>query len=235
MTITALVKLLRAPGTLEDVKKYVKENPGSVREKDEETGRIALHDAVDATVLEENHDRVTVVGLEKITLLLQSYPEGITEKDKQGRLPLHVAAASLIDAPQCLRTLVNEYGAATKIFDSEGYLPVHCAISAQNFGTAAYLIENQTGAVVGTEMEEAPPLLDMAIRYDAPYDFIQLLLERVPGCAEEVGRRRPFTPSYCFVVWGFSTKGGASSKRKPECAAKGRCQRISAHSPRGPL
>ena len=41
----ALLKLLQE-GSIDEVKAYVKDNPESVKEKDAETGRLAIHGAV---------------------------------------------------------------------------------------------------------------------------------------------------------------------------------------------
>ena len=89
---SALVQLLRE-GTLEQVKSYVKQNPESVKEKDEETGRIALHDAVDASINDED-ELVGVVELEKVMILLETYPMGVTE-ERQAR-PTATACSSRV-------------------------------------------------------------------------------------------------------------------------------------------
>lgn len=177
-----LVKLLRE-GTLAQVKTYVKKNPESVKQKDEETGRIALHDAVDSFTFEDGHQRI--IGLEKITFLLDIHRMGATEMDKRGRLPLHViAAAPTVHARRHLDALIQSFGSATGIRDSEGYLPVHSAILASKFRMAKYLIEKHVGSIDATSMQKVPPLLELALQNGATTAFIRLLLQKAPHCAE---------------------------------------------------
>lgn len=186
MPYSTLVTLIHE-GKLKQVKDYVQKHPESVKEKNEETGQIALHYAFIPFALEGGR---TVVALEKIRFLLDKYPEGIAQKDKSGQLPLHVFVSLFIRGERMrplLQILLELFPVATRIRDSNGHFPLHCAIKTRNFAMAEYLLDHHVGDIdVRGVKGVLPPLLCFAFKYRAPIDFIRSLLEKAPSCATSI-------------------------------------------------
>lgn len=174
-----LLKLL-LEGTLDEMKAHVKANPESVKEKDGESGRLALHHAI---------IHCAQVEPAKIAFLLDEYPEGATEGDNSGSLPLHYSA--YVDDMNAQNTtwmtvltllLMEPIRVATSARDCRGRLPVHRVIIAHKFNAATHLIHMHQGNIDATCEEGS--LLHLALKYDAPDEFIRLIIEKVPKCLQ---------------------------------------------------
>ena len=59
-----------------------------------------------------------------ITLLLQHNPAGLRVANKKGKLPVHLACASLTEHEDIIRLLVENYPEGTAIKDKDDYLPI---------------------------------------------------------------------------------------------------------------
>ena len=180
-----LCELLRDGCSLEDVTAFVQEHPESVTERDETTGRLALHNAVEESKGEDNET------LNKVALLLCANPKGAAEADTMGKLPLHLLAAQSAFRPLMLHLLLKLYGGATIVRDSNGSFPLHIAIVTMNFETAMLLLREYVGAMDGTVTEGFETLLQLALDCEAPDEFIRLLADRAP-------EGKIVSPSHCF-------------------------------------
>lgn len=173
-----LVTLLRK-GSLKEIKAYVQDHPESVTAKDERTGRIALHYAVEESNKGDDDEK-----LAKLSFLLLSNLKGVTEKDREGRLPLHVfAAEQRTFRPALLRLLLTLYGGATSVRDVDGSFPLHLAMASRQFDTSTVLLQKHVGTVDATATHSFEPLLHTALLCGAPHHFLLLLVERAPDCA----------------------------------------------------
>jgi ankyrin repeat protein len=150
----------------------VKQRPDSVRDRDENR-RIPLHHAV-----------MKRAPFEKVYALFRAFPEGVTVRDATGSVPLHYAD-HLDDRVTSWRItlliLMNErLSRMYLVRDDQGRLPLHRAIMAHKFHVAAFLLEKHTSEVDASCQEGT--LLHLALKYDAPDEFIQLIVDKVPSC-----------------------------------------------------
>jgi hypothetical protein len=84
-------------GSFEDVKSYIERNPLSVREQCPDSGTLPLHRLLFPSHCEFEKDWPVLFSYdilhrkEKVHLLVETYPEGLTVKDNDGQIPLHAA------------------------------------------------------------------------------------------------------------------------------------------------
>ena len=111
-------------GSLSDVKTYILEHPECVKEKDEGTGRLPIHNAV----FDEVDDVNLQIGHEKISLLINAYPQGLAVQDALGWLPLHLVAIAPFETPNVLHLVLSSFRMAMAVEDDEGIIPLYLAI-----------------------------------------------------------------------------------------------------------
>jgi ankyrin repeat protein len=159
-------------GSNEEFAALVREHPESTREQDE-NGRIALHHAV-----------MTNAPFEKVYALFRACPEGVTIRDATGSVPLHYAD-HLDDMVTSWRVtllilMIERFSSLYQVRDDQGRLALHRAILAHKFNVARFLLQKHTGEVDASCHEGT--LLHLALKYDAPDAFVQLIVEKVPSC-----------------------------------------------------
>jgi hypothetical protein len=139
---------------LDQVVAHVQANPECLREKDAETGRLVLHDAL----------ADYYVSLDKIQYLIITYPQSVYEKDAEGFMPLHVASAALKVRLDVFRYLLTAGPLAVEVEVSNGHRPLYLAIKSKVFDKAEILLEQSVGNFNVTSNRSEPPLLHLAIR-----------------------------------------------------------------------
>jgi hypothetical protein len=121
----------------------------------------------------------------KVAFLLSANPMGLTEKDKMGRLPLHVFVTprfTHVQHAEMLRLLLNSFPSASNIRNLQGFSPLYLAISNTRFLTATILLEEHVGDIDCTCIKSCQPFFLLALQNGAPYAFLRLLMQRAPEC-----------------------------------------------------
>ena len=182
-----LLRLLRF-GTLAEVETYVQAHPESLREKDAETGRTVLHDAV-TNYKRDNVEEPQSVPLYKIQCLVEAYPYGIYEKDNKGWTPLHVLSTIHIwrrgvgrtAAPHVFDYILKIGPSALEVKDSDGHCPLYLAIIFRCFRKAHCMLEQADGERIESWSHSAePPLLHLAVQNRAPEYFVRAFIRKIP-------------------------------------------------------
>jgi ankyrin repeat protein len=199
MVVSELDRLL-CFGSYEDVKSYVQQNPQSIREPCPERGTLPVHRIFSDPQLwyrdeewqvsfpPENHHRI-LHRQEKLALLMELYPGGLTVQDaKNGQVPLHAAVVDGRDedddeAMELLASVFRACPAASQVRDLRGCTPLEIAIRKRNFDQAHYLLQNHWGAIAAVHKGNMP-ILEAALQYYAPTDFLRLLICKVDRCAQ---------------------------------------------------
>jgi hypothetical protein len=107
------------------LEKRIREHPHEAREVDELDGCLPIHDVVGwSRFLETN----TAAPLSLVCLLIEVHPDGLHVRDKERRVPLHLAL--YIPCIDCFRAVLYNGGVdATTIQDEYGLTPLHMSIA----------------------------------------------------------------------------------------------------------
>jgi ankyrin repeat protein len=133
---------------LDEVEAFVKEHPNRVTERGGEPEGLAIHYAVGELMT------YSVDTFGKVAFLLTANPQGATEKDKSGRLPLHLLATQSTLRPEMLRLLLNSFPGATNISDLYFNSPLHLALRCRNHGAAMILLREHVGELDGLNKQQ---------------------------------------------------------------------------------
>jgi ankyrin repeat protein len=143
-------------GTVEEVRSYIERNPLSVQQQCPYSGTLPLHRVVSLPpqdwyeddeewqqefFRQQHGNHQNLHRKEKVQLLIESYPEGLTIKDHEGRVPLHAAVRYVfmdedetvdVECMELLAHVFNAFPAASRFRDSEGLTPLELAITNSN-------------------------------------------------------------------------------------------------------
>jgi ankyrin repeat protein len=127
-------------------------------------------------------DHKILLRKEKLGLLIEKYPEGLTIKDRNGQIHLHAAIPWQYpnededESMDLLACVFDSFPVASQIRDSNGKTPLEVAMAEGQFNHALYLLQNQWGAipVVHDGSANRNTILHTALKNNAPVEFLRL-------------------------------------------------------------
>ena len=117
--------------TLSIIQCLLDADPDSVRNVTNIYGSMPLH----TLCRERDLDEIALMQILK--LLIEKCPEAVRHVDKNGKLPIHIAAGGR--SPEFCRVLIEAYPGSERIPGANGALPLDSACTDSNFGTVQYL------------------------------------------------------------------------------------------------
>ena len=120
--------------------------------------------------------------VDAVHVLLEAAPAAALIADKEGCLPLHLAARRSYAEPEGVQLLLEAAPEAAMAADAEGGLPLHRAAIGGSTEAARLLLEAAPQAALTADTEGRLPLHEAASHAESA-DVVRLLLEAAPEAA----------------------------------------------------